>query len=265
MKKDSNENKNKFLTEFKKVVFIVVVIGIVVGISFIGKYLYNIYTANQVSKALENVKIYEQENKVDGENEISSNVLKLKELKKQNNDIMAWIKIDGTNINYPVLQTINNEYYMEHDYQKNISSNGSIFIDKDYNFSKANQNMVLYGKNNYNYVMFSELFGYKNYDYYKDHKIIRLITEEREEEYEIFAVIFTQDLDSASKEKIDYSNMDSLNDEEFKIYIQNIRNNTIYNKEFELESSDKTITLITSSNHAENGKIVIIAKKIDNL
>ena len=262
MKKDSNENKNKFLAEFKKITFIVVVIGVVVGISFIGKYLYNIYTANQVSKALENVKIYSEINQIDGESEISSNVLRLKELKKQNNDIMAWIKLNGTNINYPVLQTINNEYYMEHDYQKNISSNGSIFIDKDYNFSKSNQNMVLYGKNNYNYVMFSELFNYKNYDYYREHKIIKLITEENEEEYEIFAVIFTQNLESVSKEKIDYSNMEALSEEEFKNYIQNIRNDTIYNKDFKLENSDKTITLITSSNHAENGKIIIIAKKV---
>lgn len=259
IKSDLKENKANFKLELKKISFVVIVIGIVVGISFIGKYLYNIYTANQVSKALENVKIYND--KDDSYKEKTSNVLKLKELKKQNNDIMAWIKIDGTNINYPVLQTINNEYYMEHDYLKNISSNGSIFIDKDYNFSKQTKNLVLYGKNNYNYVMFSELVNYKNIDYYNSHKNITLINEEMEENYEIFAVIFTQDIDFASKDKVDYSDVNILDSEEFDKYVQNVRHDTIYNKDFVLNLSDKILTIVTSSNHTEKGKIVIIAKR----
>ena len=74
-------------------------------------------------------------------------MLKVKELKEENQDIVGWLEIEDTNINYPVLQGKDNEYYMTHNYKKQKSKNGSIFLDKDYDWNIKGNNLLMYGHN----------------------------------------------------------------------------------------------------------------------
>ena len=93
--------------------------------------------------------------------EKTQRMLQVEELKKENEDIIGWLEIANTSINFPVLQGIDNEYYMTHTYNKEYSKDGSIFLDKDYNWESPSSNLLLYGHNNKNGNMFQGLLEYK--------------------------------------------------------------------------------------------------------
>ena len=115
-------------------------------------------------------------------------MLQLAELKKQNNDIVAWLEIPDTKINYPVLQGQDNEYYMRHTYNKEYSNDGSIFLDKDYDWNIPSSNLLIYGHNNKNGNMFQDLLKYEDKNYYEEHPTIRFTTVDEEYQYEIISV-----------------------------------------------------------------------------
>ena len=119
---------------------------------------------------------------------VTEKMLQLQELKKENEDIVAWLEIANTKINYPVLQTTDNEYYMTHNYKKEKSGDGSIFLDKDYDWNKPSDNLLIYGHNNKNGNMFQELLKYENENYYKEHSTINFTTINEDSIYEIIAV-----------------------------------------------------------------------------
>ena len=75
-------------------------------------------------------------------------MVKLEELQKENSDIVGWLEIEDSNINYPVLQGTDNSFYMTHNYKKQYSKNGSLFLDKDYDWSISSTNLLIYGHNN---------------------------------------------------------------------------------------------------------------------
>lgn len=94
-------------------------------------------------------------------------------LKSVNEDIIAWIEIEGTNINYPILKD-NNLYYLKHSYNKKYNNNGSIFTNDTYPF--IDEETIIYGHNMKNGSMFSELSKYLNKDFFYSHNIIKIYT-----------------------------------------------------------------------------------------
>lgn len=72
----------------------------------------------------------------------------LEELQKENSDIIGWLEIPDSNISYPVLQGKDNNFYMNHNYKKQYSKPGSLFLDKDYDWSLPSTNLLIYGHNN---------------------------------------------------------------------------------------------------------------------
>lgn len=80
-------------------------------------------------------------------NEETERMLQVKQLQAQNADIVGWLEIENTNINYPVLQGTDNSYYMTHNYKKEKSKNGSIFLNSDYNWNIPSNNLLIYGHN----------------------------------------------------------------------------------------------------------------------
>ena len=118
----------------------------------------------------------------------------LESILKINTDIIGWIKIDGTNINYPVMQ--NGDFYLHRNVYKNYSSSGTPYLAEHCNL-KTSDNLIIYGHHMKNSTMFSNLDNYKNYNYYKNHKYIKFYTLEdnktTENDYEIvfaFKTIF---------------------------------------------------------------------------
>ena len=114
----------------------------------------------------------------------------INKLYEENKDIVGWLKIDNTTINYPIMQNINDpNYYLHRDFYKNYSSYGTPYMAKQCNLNS--DNIVIYGHHMKNNKMFGELEKYKSKDFYNNHKIITFTTLEKEYSYEIFAVFKT--------------------------------------------------------------------------
>ncbi|MGM9875962.1 MAG: class B sortase, partial [Bacilli bacterium] len=106
-------------------------------------------------------------------NENTSNNYNLEKIAKINSDTIGWIKIDGTNINYPVMQ--NGNYYLHRNIYKNYSSHGTPYLAENCNL-RTSDNLIIYGHHMNDNSMFSGLVNYKNYQFYKNHKYINFYT-----------------------------------------------------------------------------------------
>ena len=99
-----------------------------------------------------------------------------KNLLNKNKKLIGWVKIDDTNIDYPVMQTSDNEYYLDHNLNQEYDRNGSIFLDKDCDVLKPSTNFILYGHHMRSGQMFGKLDLYEKEDYYKEHPYIQFDT-----------------------------------------------------------------------------------------
>lgn len=193
----------------------------------------------------------------------SKRMLQLEELKKQNQDIVAWIEIEGTNINYPVLQTTDNEFYMTHNYKKEYSKLGSLFLDKDYNWELPSTNLLIYGHNNKNESMLQNIINYKDESYYKEHPNIKFTTLTEDSEYEIIAAFYSRVYYKSEKNVFRYYYfINANNQEEFDNYINESKKASVYDTGKTAKYGDQLLTLSTCSYHTENGRFVVVARKI---
>lgn len=189
---------------------------------------------------------------------------KLKELQSENPDIMAWIQIENTNINYPVVQTKNNDYYMNRNYKREKSKDGALFIDKDYDWKLPSTNILIYGHNNRGSAeMFASLMNYKEEQFYKEHNKIRFTTVEEDAEYEIIAVFLSRVYYKSEKDVFRYYYFINAKDEkEFNEYVNNSKKASLYNIDATAEYGDQLLTLSTCSYHTEDGRLAVVARKI---
>jgi len=189
----------------------------------------------------------------------------LKELQKENSDIVAWIEIKDSKINYPLLQGEDNDYYMTHTYKKEYSKDGSLFLDKNYDWNKPSTNLLIYGHNNIGSTeMFVDLMNYKEEEYYNNHKTIRFTTAEEDAEYEIIAVFKSRVYYKSEKDVFRYYFfIDAENEQEFNEYVQNSKEASLYDIEATAEYGDQLLTLSTCSYHTEDGRFAVVAKKVN--
>ena len=188
---------------------------------------------------------------------------KLKELQKENSDIVAWLQIEDSKINYPVLQGEDNSFYMTHNYKKEYSKDGSLFLDKDYDWSVPSSNLLIYGHNNRGSTeMFVDLMNYKEEDYYKNHKTIRFTTAEEDAEYEIIAVFLSRVYYKSEKDVFRYYFfINAENEQQFNEYVENSKKASIYNIDATAQYGDQLLTLSTCSFHTEDGRLAVVARK----
>lgn len=190
---------------------------------------------------------------------------KLEELQKENSDIVAWLEIEGSNINYPILQAKDNEYYMTRNYKKQYSKNGSLFLDKDYNWDLPSTNLLIYGHNNRgSNEMFSSLIKYKEKSYYNEHKKIRLTTNKEDVEYEIIAVFLSRVYYKSEKDVFRYYYfINAENEQEFNEYVENSKKASLYDIDATAKYGDQLLTLSTCEFSQEDGRLAVVAKKIN--
>jgi len=190
---------------------------------------------------------------------------KLKELQKENSDIVGWIEIEDSKINYPVLQTIDNDFYVRKNYKKEYSVEGSIFLDKDYNWDIPSTNLLIYGHNNRgSSEMFVDLMNYKEEEYYKTHKTIRFTTSKEDSEYEIISVFLSRIFYKSETDVFRYYYfINANNEEEFNDFVENSKKISLYDIEATAKYGDQLMTLLTCSYHTEDGRLAVVARKIE--
>lgn len=172
-----------------------------------------------------------------------------------NKDYRGWINIDGTNIDYPVLQAKDNNYYLKKDINKNYLPSGSIFLDYRNNRFE-DSNTVIYGHYMRNNTMFGELKKFKDKKFFdKNNKIYIETPDGKKLEYKIFSV-YTTDAN------YNYIQTSFNSKSDYKQFLNKIKNKSLYNTNVEVSENDKILTLSTCSYEFENARTVIHAKLV---
>lgn len=183
-------------------------------------------------------------------------VVDFEKLKEKNSDIVAWLKVNGTNIETTVVKTTNNDYYLTHNFNKEYNSAGWIFADYKNKVDGTDKNLVIYGHNMRDDSMFGSLKWVINEDWYnnEDNKYITLITENETQVYEVFSVYRI--------EKEDYyiqTNFDT--EKEFNTFAQTIKKRSKKDFNVDVNKEDNILTLSTCANNNKY-RVVLHAKKI---
>ena len=192
------------------------------------------------------------------------NTYNLENIAKINSDIIGWIKIDGTNIDYPIMQ--NGDYYLHKDIYKNYSSHGTPYLAPFCNLKKSD-NLIIYGHHMKDNTMFSQLEKYKSYNFYLNHKYIKFFTIENgrtiENTYEVMIAFKT--IAYSDEGFRYYSYTDFQNYEDYEEFVENCRNLEFYYTGVVGTHQDKYITLSTCEYSQKNGRMIIVAKKIKKI
>lgn len=196
------------------------------------------------------------------ENDIETEVNPdLQKLFEKNNDIVGWIKIDGTTINYPVMQK-DNDYYLYRDFDKNYSKYGTPFA-ADYCDINLDDNIIIYGHHMKNGMMFADLEKYKNKEFYEKNKYIDLFILDKEKtlkrKYEIISVFKILATDEEFK-YYEYHNLDEFT--AYQDYVNKVKEKSLYEIGNIAEYPEKLITLSTCEYSREDGRLVVVAKKV---
>ena len=183
-----------------------------------------------------------------------------RELYQQNDDIVGWIRIDGTKIDYPVMYT-GDDFYLSHGFDKEDSRSGVPFIDKRCSVRPMGTNTIIYGHHMKNVTMFAGLAKYRKRSFYKEHPIIHLDTLYEQQEYEIIAVFESQIFRKSDTIFKHYNFIDAGSEDDFKEYINGIKALALYDTGVTASYGDTLLTLVTCAYHTENGQFVVVAKR----
>lgn len=176
---------------------------------------------------------------------------------EQNNDLVGWIKIDDTNINYPVMQSKDNtDYYLKHNFEKQYSDYGVPYMDERCMAGISN-NLVVYGHHMRNGSMFHDLENFADADFCKEHQI-SFDTLSTLGKYEAVAV-FRFDADNDSFKFNEYTEMD---EEKFSEFMQEVHKRQLFDTGVDAKFGDQLLTLVTCEYTHSNGRLVVVAKKI---
>lgn len=198
------------------------------------------------------------------QNKETERMLQVKQLQEQNADIVGWLEIENTNINYPVLQGTDNSYYMTHNYKKEKSKNGSIFLNADYNWNIPSNNLLIYGHNLGNGMMFQELLKYEKESFYQEHPVIRFTTAEEDAEYEIISAFKSRVYYKSEKNVFRYYYfINSESEEEYNQFVKNAKNVSLYPIDETANYGDQLITLSTCSYYVEDGRFAVVGRRQD--
>jgi len=262
---EENETKKKSKKVVKIVSIVILSIIILAGCIYIGIQL---YTEAQEKKKYAELNEYmqaqEKEPEPEPEPEKTEKMLKLEELRKENDEIVGWLEIPDTNINYPVLQTDNNDYYLDHNYKKEKVATGSIFLDKDVDMDLPSSNFLIHGHRNKRGAMFEDLLKWKDESFYQEHKNITFVTTKEEAEYEILAVFYSRVYYTDEKNVFRYYFFTNAeNGEEYNYYVNEAKKVSIYDTGVTAKYGEQLMTLSTCNYHTEDGRFVIVAKKVE--
>lgn len=192
------------------------------------------------------------------------NRINLEELYRINQDIVGWISIKGTKIDYPVMYTPKNpEFYLKRNFEKEYSPGGVPFLDGNSPLSSSIDNIIIHGHNMKDGSMFAELLLYEEKEFWENHPTIDFYRFEKKQTFEIVAAYYTE----VYNEKIGFvyhTFVQAKEEEEFIQYVAEAKKLSSYDTGVIAEYGDQLLTLSTCAYHTENGRFVVLAKEKGN-
>ena len=209
----------------------------------------------------EKVQIIEQKEEIPESNPywdyIKMNLINVNfdELKKSNSDTKGWIKVNGTNINYPFVQTSDNDYYLTRSFDKTYNEAGWVFLDYRNNINSLNKNTIIYAHSRIDTTMFGSLKNILKSNWLNDpnNYVIKLSTEKENTLWQVFSIYHIPTTN-------DYIKVNFNNNEEFSRWAQMLLNRSDYNFNTTINENDNILTLSTC--YKNNEKVVLHAKLI---
>lgn len=247
--------KKELLRRFFLVISLIV---FAVCLFILGKYYWDSYQNKLLNDSLKNIPPSSSTVSSSSEPE-EKDTHNLKALISKNPDTKAFLTVPGTNIEYVVLQSTDNKYYLTQDFNKSTSKDGSIFFDYRVNLDPLSQNTVIYGHNMKDGQMFNDLEKFERFsgndyvDFYNENHIIKLDTLDGELLYKIFAVVVTT-ADYDEPNHLYYLDIDFNDSDKFDTFIQDIKKRSFIDTDIDVTSEDKIITLSTCEYHYPQSK-----------
>ena len=178
-------------------------------------------------------------------------------LKQINGDIIGWLYGEGSNIDYPVLQAKDNEYYLEHLYNGESNSSGSLFADYRNRSDFSDRNTVIYGHHMNNGTMFGSLEYYRDQDFYEAVPTMMLYTPEGDYLIELISGTDENGYDDG------YISFDFQSDEEFLQYVESFRSRSTFKSDVEVQPGDRLISLSTCAYVFANARYMVIGRLVE--
>lgn len=187
----------------------------------------------------------------------------MEDLVEKNGDTFAWLYVENTEIDYPVMFTPSNpEYYLRRDFNKKYSIAGTPFLDS--RTTEDSKNYIIYGHNMKNGKMFSQLIKYSDETFLKQHSSIQFVTAQGEQKYEIMAAFYSEL--HIDKNAFPWFNYLKFEDENvFSKFVDYITKESLFPLTVNPVYGDSFLTLVTCSEHDSTGRFVVIARKTNQV
>lgn len=178
-------------------------------------------------------------------------------LLEENEDCIGWLKIDGTDISYPVVQGTDNEFYLHHDFQKKYAICGTLMLDYRNDIAGEQEHLIIYGHQMKDGSMFKQLNGYKKKEYYLAHNKITLYLKDQKYQYEVAAVYVTNVANSGDY----YNYLHKETRKQQMDYLQKMAAYQLYPTGVTVREDDELLSLSTCEYSSTNGRLIVLARR----
>ncbi len=185
-----------------------------------------------------------------------------KTLYEKNKKLIGWLKIDDTIIDYPVMQTSDNEYYLDHNFNQEYDKNGSLFLDCDCSVYPQSTNLIIYGHHMKSGQMFGQLQKYAKESYGEKHSVIQFDSIYEKAVYQVMYVFRSQVYNEDDLVFKYYQFINANSEEEFNSYMKEMEAMSLYDTGVTANYGDSLLTLSTCDHSQTDGRFVVVAKRI---
>ena len=230
------KNKKIVILSIIRIIFL---ITLLVSVIYIVKWYIDSKQNEKLEEKILETVIVESEDNTGEEYKID-----FKKLKEINNQVVGWLKINGTEVEYAVVQAKDNNYYLKRNLDKKYNVGGWIFADYKNKLDGTDKNIVIYGHNMKDNSMFGSLKNILNEEWYNNEEnyVIDFVTENEEQKYQVFSIYKIENEDY-------YIKTEFKNDNEFEEFVKNLKKRSIKDFNVDISKDDNILTLSTCANN----------------
>lgn len=184
-------------------------------------------------------------------------------IQKENSDFAGWIQIEGTHVDYPVMQKVDHvDYYLNRDFYGAENLNGTLFMDARTNLIDRSTNIIIYGHNMKSGQMFGDLKKYLDQDFFEQHRTVKFDTIYAKGTYEIFAVCRAKVRYQDEEGFRYYDFIDAQNEASYQEFMDYIEQVSVFADSKLPSYGEELLTLSTCNNYVEGGRLFLVARKV---